>query len=110
MLSLSGEKAAEIIEAFSSRSKYLDSLLNIDNTYIDMVNQIYYLQLNKANSCYTDLRLNEGSSFFKVQLSWMGFYALPLIRLTGVQMLDFCCCSVSVLILLLSTHLVLSQC
>ena len=50
MLSLSGEKEAEIIEAFSSRSKYLDGLLNIDNTYSDcMVNQIYYLQLNKAN-------------------------------------------------------------
>ena len=43
----------EIIEAFNSRSRYLDDLLNIDNTYFDgMVNQIYpsELQLNKNSS------------------------------------------------------------
>ena len=42
-----------IIEAFNSTSRYLDDLLNIDNTYFDdMVKQIYpsELQLNKANS------------------------------------------------------------
>ena len=42
MFSLSGDKEAEIIEAFNSTSKYLAYLLNIDNTYFDgMVNQIY---------------------------------------------------------------------
>ena len=41
MLSLSGDKQAEIIEAFNSTSRYVDDLLNIDNTYFDgMVNQI----------------------------------------------------------------------
>ena len=53
----SGDKEAEIIEAFSSACRYLDDLLNIANTYIDgMVNQIYSseLQLNKANTPDTE--------------------------------------------------------
>ena len=57
MMSLSGNKDAELIEAFNSKSRYLDDLLNIDNTYFDcMVNQIYpsKLQLNKANSSDTE--------------------------------------------------------
>ena len=42
MLSFSGDKEAEIIDAFNSTFRYLDELLNIDNTYFDsMVNQIY---------------------------------------------------------------------
>ena len=52
MMSLSADKDAEIIEAFNSKSRYLDDLLNIDNTYFDgMVKQIYpaEIQLNKAN-------------------------------------------------------------
>ena len=55
-MSLSAEKDAEIIEAFNSTSRYLDDLLNIDNTYFDdMVKQIYpELQLNKANSSHTE--------------------------------------------------------
>ena len=41
MMSLSADKDAEIIEAFTSTSRYLDDLLNIDNTYFDgMVKQI----------------------------------------------------------------------
>ena len=36
MLSLSADKDAEIIEAFNSTSRYLDELLNIDNTYFDV--------------------------------------------------------------------------
>ena len=41
-MSLSADKDAEIIEAFNSTSRYLDDLLNIDNTYFDgMVKQIY---------------------------------------------------------------------
>ena len=49
-VSLSGDKEPEVIEAFNSTSRYLDDLLNIDNTYfVGMVNQIYppELQLNK---------------------------------------------------------------
>ena len=55
MLSLSGDKDAEVIEAFNSTSRYLDDLLNIDNTYFDgIVNQIYQskLQLNKIKQIH----------------------------------------------------------
>ena len=57
MMSLSADKDAEITEAFNSKSRYLDDLLNIDNTYSDgMVKQINpsELQLNKANSSDTE--------------------------------------------------------
>ena len=57
MVSLSEEKQSEVIEAFSSTSRYLDDLLNIDNKYFDgLVSQIYptELQLNKANSSETE--------------------------------------------------------
>ena len=49
---------AEIIEAFSATSRYLDDILNINNTYCDgMVDQIYpsELHLHKDNSSDTDL-------------------------------------------------------
>ena len=55
--SLSRENQADIIEAFSSTSRYLDDLLNIDNIYFDqMVDHIYptELQLNRANSSDTE--------------------------------------------------------
>ena len=35
MMSLSEEKQSELIEAFSSTSKYLDDLFNVDNNYFD---------------------------------------------------------------------------
>ena len=57
MLSLSDNNQDDIIEAFSSTSRYLDDLLNIDNPYFEqMVGQIYptELQLNKANSFDTE--------------------------------------------------------
>ena len=56
MMSLFADKDAEIIEAFNSTSRYLDDLLNIDNTYFGMVKRIYSteLQLNKANSTDTE--------------------------------------------------------
>ena len=57
MLSLSDNYQTDIIEAFNSTSRYLDDLLNIDNTYFEqMVGQIYptELQLNKANSSDTE--------------------------------------------------------
>ena len=40
-MSLSVENQPEIIKAFSSTSRYLDDLLNIDNTYFDgLISQI----------------------------------------------------------------------
>ena len=48
---------ADFIKAFNSISRYLDTLLNIDNPYFEgMVNQIYLpeLQLYKANTSYTE--------------------------------------------------------
>ena len=57
MMSLSVENQSEIIEAFSSTSRYLDDLLNIDNAYFDgLINHIYSpeLQLNKPNSSDTE--------------------------------------------------------
>ena len=35
MLSLSDDNQPEVIEAFSSTSRYLDDLLNIDNNFFD---------------------------------------------------------------------------
>ena len=71
MTSLSGDNQADIIEAFKSTSRYLDDLLNIDNSYFKgMVNQIYppELQLNKANTSVTeapflDLHLSISNGF-----------------------------------------------
>ena len=57
MTSLSNVKLAETIEAFKSKTRYLDDLLNIDNPYFEgMVNLIYppELQLNKANTSDTE--------------------------------------------------------
>ena len=57
MLSLSDNNQADIIEAFNCTSRYLDDLLNIDNSYFEqMVGRIYptELQLNKANSSDTE--------------------------------------------------------
>ena len=57
MTSLSGDNQADIIEAFTSTSRYLDDL-NIDHPYFEgMVNQIYQpeLQLNKANTSDTEV-------------------------------------------------------
>ena len=52
MISLSEEKQSEVIEAFSSTSRYLDDLLSIDNNYFnDLIDQISPsgLQLDRAN-------------------------------------------------------------
>ena len=53
MMSLSGCKQADIINAFNTTSRYLDDILNIYNVYFDnMVSQIYpsELQLNQSNT------------------------------------------------------------
>ena len=52
MTSLSYNKEDEIIQAFNSRSRYLDEISNIDNPYFEsMMGRIYpsELQLNRAN-------------------------------------------------------------
>ena len=62
MMSLSAKRQSEIIEAFSSMSRHLDDLLNIDDKYFDgLISQIYpsERQSNKANSSETlDLHLS----------------------------------------------------
>ena len=65
MLSLSDDNQSEVIEAFNSTSRYLDELLNIDNTFDSMVDHIYpaELQSNKANVSDTE------ASFFYSHLS-----------------------------------------
>ena len=57
-MSLSEEKQSEVIEALSSRSRYLNDLLTIDNNYFNgLISQLYpsQRQLNKANSSETKL-------------------------------------------------------
>ena len=71
MDSLNHDNQADVIEAFNSTSRYLDDLLNIDNSYFEgMVNQIYpsELQLNKANisdteAPFLDLHLSVANGF-----------------------------------------------
>ena len=40
-MSLSGDRKAEIIKDFNSTSRYLDHLLNFDNSYFDSRSIIY---------------------------------------------------------------------
>ena len=50
MMSLSGDKQADIIKAFNTTSRYLSDILNINNVYFEnLVSQKYppELQLNK---------------------------------------------------------------
>ena len=57
MLSFSEDNQSDVTETFSSISRYLDDLLNIDNNFFDsMGNRIYpsELQLNKANVSDTE--------------------------------------------------------
>ena len=73
MLSLSEDNQSDVIEAFSSTSRYLDDLLNIDNNFFDsMVNRIYpsELQFNKANvsdteTSFLDLHFSVSDGFVK---------------------------------------------
>ena len=66
MISFSDDKQADIIDAFSTTSRYLDDILNINNVYFDnMVSQLYpsELQLNKANTSDT------GAAFLNLSIS-----------------------------------------
>ena len=65
-MSLSGDKQADVIDAFNTISRYLDYILNINNVHFDnMVSQIYpsELQLNKANTSDTE------TAFLELHLS-----------------------------------------
>ena len=56
MKDIFSDNQTDVIKAFNPTSRYLDNLLNIDNSYFEgMVNQIYppELQLNKANTSDT---------------------------------------------------------
>ena len=81
MMSLSVENQSEIIEAFSSTSRYLGDLLNIDNTYFDgLISQIYVpeLQLNKAKSSNT-----EAASLFIIVINMIFVFSLWCIDWVG---------------------------
>ena len=57
MMSLSDDKQADVIDAFTTTSRYLDDILTINNVYFDnMLSQIYpsELQLNKVNASDTE--------------------------------------------------------
>ena len=68
MIFLSDDKQADVIDAFSTTSRYLDGILNINNVYFDnVVSKIYpselQLKLNKANTsdneaAFLDLHLS----------------------------------------------------
>ena len=76
MLSLSDDNQSEVTEAFNSISRYLDDLLNIDNTFFDsMVNHIYSseLQLNKTDvsdndASFLDLHLSISDGFVNTKI------------------------------------------
>ena len=76
MLSLSDDNQSEVIEAFSSTSRYLDDLLNIHNNFFDsMVSLIYPLTISK-------LKNTKGNNFAKLKMEeWLLFSAYHLILL-----------------------------
>ena len=69
MLSLSDKNQANFVEAFNSTLRYLDDLLNIDNSYFEqMVSHIYPAKqhMNKTN-------LSDMEAPF-----WTWIYPLPM--------------------------------
>ena len=103
MLSLSEDNQSDVIEAFNSTSRYLDDLLNIDNSFFDsMVNRIYpsEIQLNKANvsdteASFLDLHKRDDFDFDIVNFPFLdgdvprstsyGVYISQLIRFARVS-------------------------
>ena len=74
MLYLSKDNQSDVIDAFSSTSRYLDDLLNIYNNFFDgIVNcNSSELQLNKANvsdteALFLDLHLSISDGFVKTK-------------------------------------------
>ena len=67
MMSLSEEKQSEVNEAFSSISRYLDDLLNIDNSHFaGLISQTYPLepQINQINSSETETTFSDTICLF----------------------------------------------
>ena len=91
MMSLPEDKQADVIDVFSTTSRYLDDILNINNVYFDnMVSQIYpsELQLNKANASDTEatiLELHLSISNDIVSTKIYGVYISQLIRFAGAS-------------------------
>ena len=74
MMSLSGDKQTDGIDAFNTTSRYLDDILNVNNVYFDiLVSQIYpsELKLNKANASDTE------AAFLDLHLSISNILFLP---------------------------------
>ena len=65
MMSLSGDKQADVIDAFITTSRYLGDILNINVYFDNMVGQIYpsKLLLNNVNTSDTE------ASFIDLHLS-----------------------------------------
>ena len=73
------DNQSEVIQAFNSISRYLDDLLNIDNTFFDsMVNHIYpsELQLNKANVSDTEASFLDLHYLYRMVLLRLNFFIL----------------------------------
>ena len=65
MMSLSVGNQSEIIEAFNWTSRYLDDLLNIDNTYFDdLISQIYPSELQLRSLLTPDPYFFPNNKFF----------------------------------------------
>ena len=70
-MSLSDDKQTDVIDAFSTTSRYLDDILNVNNVYFDnMVSQIYpsELQHYKTNTSDTE------AAFLDLHLSTCIYY------------------------------------
>ena len=87
LTALSDVKHAEIIEVFNSTSRYLDDLLNIDNSDFEGIFDRVYppeLQLNKANisdteapfldKSFTAKLLQQGYRYHKLRKTFSKFY------------------------------------
>ena len=73
MKSLSRESQADVTEDFSYACRYLDALLNINNTHFERMGGRIYpaeLQLNKANSSDTEAPF---FGFQFINIEWYGF-------------------------------------
>ena len=75
MLSFSDYNQSEVMEALNYTSRYLDDLLNIDNTFFDsMVNDIYPSELSKirhvsdTEASFLDLHLSIPDGFVKTRI------------------------------------------
>ena len=66
IMSLSDNKQADIIEAFNTRSRYLDDILYMNNIYFDtLVGNIYSaaIQLSKVNTSDTEASILDAHLF-----------------------------------------------